>query len=352
MRRSRLRALALTVLVVLIGGVSASARSAGDAETQTSRVAYVRSVSVSGDTGGPFVGDVYVMDADGSRKENLTRNRVGTEDGTPMWSPDGKAIAYTRALSSSGPAIHLMEADGGAPRLLFRNASSPAWSPDGGRIAFLRGPGTMSQVYVANADGGASRRLTKRGTEDRSPAYSPDGNTIAFVRAGYGPGGDVTAIWSMDADGRRQRRVLFRGDAFAWSPDGKKLAFTRWQRADRYELGLMNPDGTGVRRLGTFEMRSRALSWSPDGLRLAVATEQGIYVMNRTGAARRRITRGKDDHSLSWSPDGRQIVFVRYPNIAVVNADGGPARLLTQSLTGPKRRYTGEYWEPTWSPAK
>jgi Tol biopolymer transport system component len=352
MRRYSLRALALAGIALLVGGVSALARGGSDALMQTSRIAYVRSVSVSGDTGGPFVGDIYVMDADGSRKENLTRNRVGTEDGEPTWSPDGQTIAFPRVSgSSSGPAIYLVESSGGAPIRFLRNASSPDWSPDGSGIAFLRGPGNSSQVYVAKADGSASRRLAKRGAHDRSPSYSPDASKIAFVREGYGPGGDVTAIWLMDANGRRQRRVLFRGDAFAWSPDGKKLAFTRWKRADRYELGLMNPDGTGVRRLGIFEMRSRTLGWSPDGLRLAVATEQGIYVMDRTGAARRRITRAEDDHSLSWSPDG-QIVFVRYPNIAVVNADGGTARLLTQSLTGAKRRYTGEYWQPTWSPAK
>ena len=77
-------------------------------------------------------------------------------------------------------------------------------------------------------DGSGQRVLAKNGFE---PAASPDGLSIAFVRKMPGTN-DPTAIWLINADGTRQRRVTsaksWQGSP-AWSADGGKLFFTHYR---------------------------------------------------------------------------------------------------------------------------
>ena len=68
-----------------------------------------------------------------------------------------------------------------ATRLTFNDAfdASPVWSPDGRRIAFTSDRDGRSEVYVMNADGSGVTRLTHNDAVDSSPAWSPDGRRIA-----------------------------------------------------------------------------------------------------------------------------------------------------------------------------
>ena len=107
-------------------------------------------------------------------------------DGSPVWSPEGRTIAFVRA--PVGDCFHrpceifVMDADGGNQRNLTRdpgNDQSPVWSPDGKQIAFERD----SAIYVMNADGSGQRKLTSPDAEtyESNPAWSPDGTRIAFA---------------------------------------------------------------------------------------------------------------------------------------------------------------------------
>lgn len=305
---------------------------------QASTIAYVRSISVSGFTDGPFIGEILVMRSDGSGKTELTHNRAGTEDGSPTWSPDGRTIAFTRSRNGP-PAIYVVSADGGGARRLVENASSPTWSPDGTRIAFvaLDEPGRIS---IVNSDGSGQRDLVGSGPNDSDPLWSPDGEAIAFVRDRPTSGGGETDLWSVAVDGGTPRQLLRRVEAYAfeWSPEGDRLAFMRQVLGDRNELGVASADGTDLRRVAIFDGYVTGPRWSPDGRKLAV-TANGIFVVSVEDGLRQQLTH-EDDHSLAWSPDGRELAFVRYPNVATIKANGGPVRLLTH---GP------EHWQPTWS---
>ena len=93
----------------------------------------------------------------------------------------------------------------------------PAWSPDGTKIAFASARERVFDIYVMNADGNGSRRLTSSSSDDRYPSWSPDGKRIAFARSS-----DGGHIWAMSADGKGAKRVtddLAPEDEPAWSPE-------------------------------------------------------------------------------------------------------------------------------------
>jgi len=82
---------------------------------------------------------IVVMNSDGSNPKNLS-NHEGT-DGWPVWSPDGKSIAYA---SEYGPhaRIFIMNADGTNKMRISDDAPfddrQPWWHPDGSLLLFSR----------------------------------------------------------------------------------------------------------------------------------------------------------------------------------------------------------------------
>ena len=119
-------------------------------------------------------GEVYAMDANSSAPRNLTQNPA--KDVRPAWSPDGRSIAFVSSravvvadLDLDGARdydrqseIYVMNADGSRKRNLTRNRARddlPTWSPDGRRIAFVHGPAAAEASTVANADGSGLRNL-------------------------------------------------------------------------------------------------------------------------------------------------------------------------------------------------
>ena len=88
---------------------------------------------------------------------------MGTEiDYAPAWSPDGKQIAFRADIDGNGD-IYVINADGTGRVNLTNNPASdwsPAWSPDGSMIAFQTNRDGNWEIYVMNSDGTQPTNLT------------------------------------------------------------------------------------------------------------------------------------------------------------------------------------------------
>ena len=147
--------------------------------------------------------EIYAMDANGENEINLTNDKW--DDVVPSWSPDGSKIAFVSMRDggfNTPQHIFVMNADGTERRNLtadtpLRRNWGPTWSPDGRKIAFssqrlFEG----DDIYVMTAEGKELERLTEGGN-NWSPVYSPDGTKIAYVSGRRGN----SNIYIMDANG-------------------------------------------------------------------------------------------------------------------------------------------------------
>jgi TolB protein len=131
---------------------------------------------------------IQVINVDGTGRRRLTRGRA--LDDAPAWSPDGTRIAFSSAAGRNpgfgvlnpGSEIFVMNADGSARRRLTRNKvfdGYPAWSPRGTVLAFSRTTGAFGgwpanlDIYTMGPTGHNVHRLTLTPSSESRPAWQP-----------------------------------------------------------------------------------------------------------------------------------------------------------------------------------
>jgi dipeptidyl aminopeptidase/acylaminoacyl peptidase len=146
--------------------------------------------------------------------------------GIPMQSlknlavhPDGRQIVFESDRGGS-QQIYVMNADGSNPhRISFTPGANgtPVWSPRGDLIAFTKRVGSNFTIGVMRPDGSGERMLS-HGGRDEGPTWAPNGRVLMYTRQGAGAA--AAQIWEVDAFGHNERRVASPGSASdpAWSP--------------------------------------------------------------------------------------------------------------------------------------
>jgi Tol biopolymer transport system component len=177
---------------------------------------------------------IATISPDGSGKRQITFGR-GIQE-VPRWSPDGHTIAYdaSRKLPDEpGFAtdiwkIHL--AGSGAERLTHGGFDvEPVFSPDGRQIAFARivkdADIPTVALYVMRSDGSQLRRLVPPTLGLEHPDWSPDGRWISFDIAPEVPKAAVRVVHPDGSGLHTLRPSDKRFELFkpAWAPDGRKL---------------------------------------------------------------------------------------------------------------------------------
>ncbi len=246
----------------------------------------------------------------------------------------------------------------------------PAYANPKGTIAFLSNrnnpdePGLYTAIYLINADGTDERLWLENPEGFSGMAWSPDGKSVALAQ--YDANGR-SHIFVKDLRTGQQKNITAQWVAWqmnfhrpSWAPDGKWLAVSCSQPdVEREDVCRMTADGDQLQNLtqeaqGIF---SGLPSWAPRGDKIAFERDVEIFVMDRNGRNRVRLTGPEEgvigDLRPAWSPDGTKIAF--YPNrdaqeprrgieddIYVMNADGSNVARLTHHLSADRL--------PAWSP--
>jgi Tol biopolymer transport system component len=254
--------------------------------------------------------------ADGSGQITLAGNLPPASD--PSWSPDGSKIVYV--ASGAGNEIYVMNADGTNKTNLTNtfniSESNPSWSATG-KIVYERD----NQIWTMNADGFNQSRFTAiTQPSPTAPAWSADGMKLAFSS-----GGD---IWKINADGSGEQRVTTNTTTDtdpSWLADGAKIVFAKGGSG----IAVVNADGTNEINL-TNNSSDTKPAWSPDGTTIAFRRD-GIYLMDVNGGNQVRIiadtpgTTGTTYNNPAWQP------VAQTPNTFIIS---GRITLNNVSLSG------------------
>ena len=190
---------------------------------------------------GNFTADIYVKQIGVDEPLQLTSNPA--QEVCPVWTPDGKEVAFLRYAENGSATIFTVPAFGGTERKLLDLGSDVAfcgwdWSAEGNFISFAeKNPEDGAfRIILVSADTMAKRALTSPPGEnlgdlnppgDFDPVFSPDGQTIAFVRKSSWISAD---IYIVRVDGGEPRRLTFNNTPIAgltWTADGREIIFSQ-----------------------------------------------------------------------------------------------------------------------------
>jgi len=166
---------------------------------------------------------IYSMDLRTRRATRLTDSSA--IDTSPSFSPDSSQIVFNSDRAGS-QQLYVMNADGSNVHRISFGANgrygTPVWSPRGDLIAFTKIDGGSFYIGVMKPDG-SGERLLANGFLVEGPTWAPNGRVLMYTRQSPGgPRGDAKRIYSIDLTGANEREIVTPQDASdpAWSPLG------------------------------------------------------------------------------------------------------------------------------------
>ena len=246
--------------------------------------------------------EIYSMNADGSDRKRLTYSNDEYDQYLAV-SRDGKKLVVTAQPEGVFESrLYTMNTDGSNHRFVTSLSggiiTDPVWSPDGRTIAYVARPGgSDSEIWTVSTSGGKATRLTPAGQLSGWPSYSPDGSRIVY--AAKPEGGDKWNLYIMNADGSNPQLLLacdFNCATPVWTPDGGQVVYTVIDAITAHVRTclLVQPMPICGVSTGIDLTSSRTFDLSPDGSQIAymssVSDTDRIGTANLNGSAQTFVT--------------------------------------------------------------
>jgi Tol biopolymer transport system component len=290
------------------------------------------------------------------------------------FTPDGNYVMFVRSDKSTTNFRYLyqMPVLGGTPKQLIRDIdSAPVFSPDGRQIAFVRGilnpPG--NDILVAGADGSGERVLARRpgyGAGSANVSWSADGQRLAVVSPQTRDGANrwvLEVVSPKTGEGHDLHAFPVGARGVAWLPDSRGVLVTAidpesgrgqiWsvsypggelkhftndltnydlccldisqdgnslvalQETDLSDIWVSNADGSNPKQVTSGEPLGMGLEWAGDRI-LAGDLRYQWFAMNPEGGDRAAMFSDHDPRiQLTSCPDGKHLVYTTLHNQAV-----------------------------------
>ena len=241
-------------------------------------------------------------------------------------SPLNGRILFTRCDETDGCQIYTANPDGSAIRRVTKHGESflGDWSPNGKKIAYDSDASGDLAIWIADADGSNARQLTPDDPNSNNfwPRFSPDGQRVIFANC---LGDDCDGgIASVRTDGSHFHLITpnshYSYNVADLSPDQRHLAYMRWHKGGvKMAIYVSRADGTHDNRITAPRLQGWYPDWSPTGERIAFASDNNfdrpaptLYSVEPDGDHLLALTHPPYPHSdwaPAYSPDGAKILF-------------------------------------------
>lgn len=270
----------------------------------------------------------------------------------PSISPDGKSVVF-----SYGGNLYIVGSEGGEARKLTSHQAydyAPVWSPDGKTIAFASDRFGNFDIYKVSAEGGVPVRLTTNSAKETPWTFTPDGKSILFTARIQDPASSVlfpkasmTELYSVSVEGGRPQQVLatpaeevsFVGNTATFLYQDCKGGENIWRKHHTSSItrDIWMYDGTKHTKLTDFKGEDRTPRVSADGKTVYFTSERdgsfNVYSFPVDNPSQvRKITRHKTHPVRFLSVSDNGVLCYSYDGDIYINK-GAASSKLSVSIT-------------------